>query len=171
MRPLIVGEVNPYGSDPAYALFPLPEGASGYRLRKILGMSDREYLRAFDRANLCTGRWSAEAARAEAERIRQEDRPAVVLLGRKVAAAFGYADHVPFSRIGRFVLLPHPSGRCHAWNDPSSPGRARELIRGAVLDGRKDGVCCACGYDGEEETPCPKREDGTHCEHWWDGPA
>lgn len=22
---------------------------------------------------------------------------------------------------------------------------------------------------GSEETPCPKREDGTHCVHWWDG--
>lgn len=24
---------------------------------------------------------------------------------------------------------------------------------------------------GDEETPCPKREDGTHCVHWWDGDA
>lgn len=34
----------------------------------------------------------------------------------------------------------------------------------------KDGRCCSCGYDGEVETPCLKREDETHCEHWWDGP-
>jgi len=34
-----------------------------------------------------------------------------------------------------------------------------------------DGVCCACGYHGQEETPCPAREDGIHCEHWWDGEA
>jgi len=33
------------------------------------------------------------------------------------------------------------------------------------------GVCCNCGYHGQEETPCPEREDGTHCEHWWDGEA
>lgn len=31
------------------------------------------------------------------------------------------------------------------------------------------GVCCSCGYAAEEETPCFEREDGTHCEHWWDG--
>lgn len=31
------------------------------------------------------------------------------------------------------------------------------------------GKCCSCGYEGKEETPCPKREDKTHCEHWWDG--
>lgn len=35
----------------------------------------------------------------------------------------------------------------------------------------REGVCCSCGYDGEEETDCPKREDDTHCEHWWDGAA
>lgn len=23
--------------------------------------------------------------------------------------------------------------------------------------------------EDEEETPCPKRKDGTHCVHWWDG--
>ena len=34
----------------------------------------------------------------------------------------------------------------------------------------KNGVCCDCDYAGEEETPCPNRKDGIHCEHWWDGP-
>lgn len=37
----------------------------------------------------------------------------------------------------------------------------------------KDGTCCSCGDTGEyndgEETPCPAREDKTHCVHWWDG--
>ena len=26
---------------------------------------------------------------------------------------------------------------------------------------------CGCGYNGEKETPCPKREDKTHCVCWW----
>ncbi len=40
----------------------------------------------------------------------------------------------------------------------------------------KNGQCCTCGYDGQEETPCLKRNtakfnfDQTHCGHWWDGP-
>ena len=40
----------------------------------------------------------------------------------------------------------------------------------------KFGVCCTCGYEGDEETPCPKRNtakynfDQIHCVHWWDGP-
>lgn len=34
----------------------------------------------------------------------------------------------------------------------------------------KHGVCCTCGYDGVEETPCAKRDEA-HCDHWWDGPG
>ena len=33
-----------------------------------------------------------------------------------------------------------------------------------------NGTCCSCGDSAPEETPCPKREEGTHCMHWWDGP-
>lgn len=38
----------------------------------------------------------------------------------------------------------------------------------------KDGKCCTCGYEGDgpegADTPCPKSEDETHCEHYWNGP-
>lgn len=30
------------------------------------------------------------------------------------------------------------------------------------------GKCCACGYIGKQDTDCPKREDNTHCFHWFD---
>lgn len=33
-----------------------------------------------------------------------------------------------------------------------------------------NGQCCNCGYHGKRETPCLKRPDAIHCEHWWDGP-
>jgi hypothetical protein len=33
-----------------------------------------------------------------------------------------------------------------------------------------NGVCCSCGFAGDEETDCPSRDDLIHCEHWWDGP-
>ena len=39
------------------------------------------------------------------------------------------------------------------------------------MTGPVGGKCCGCDYDGEDETPCPNRADGSHCEHWWDGPA
>lgn len=38
------------------------------------------------------------------------------------------------------------------------------------MDGTpKNGTCCACGYSGHEVGPCSCRDDGSHCEHWWDG--
>ena len=37
-RPILVGMNNPYGADPAMALYPLPERASGGRLARILGL-------------------------------------------------------------------------------------------------------------------------------------
>ena len=168
--PLLVGESNPYGADPHFALYPFPESASGGRLAAILGMDAEQYLRPFDRVNLCTQNlrhwrqgsreWDAAAARRRAERLPHEAR---VLLGAKVARAHGltyapfasgwkhaeecaaYRSHAARSGgqaprcIGdlsnvrpscfRYLVLPHPSGRCRAWNDPRSAERARQSAR------------------------------------------
>jgi hypothetical protein len=68
-KPLLVGELNPYGVEPAMALYPLPERASGGRLAAILGLSRTAYLRSFDRVNLCVGRWWLALARDRASDI------------------------------------------------------------------------------------------------------
>lgn len=67
LRPILVGEANPYGGDPRYALYPLPENSAGGRLcRLILKLEVRQYLRSFDRRNLCaTKRWIAEDGHAD----------------------------------------------------------------------------------------------------------
>lgn len=140
-RPLLVGEANPYGADPEYALFPYPENSAGGRLcRLVLGYEGvGEYLRTYDRANLCTGKWGAVAARDAADdllgaQLGRSPAP-VVLLGRKVAAAFDRPEP-PFSMVRRavfgrdrtFVLLPHPSGLCRLWSEPGAFERARALL-------------------------------------------
>lgn len=136
MKPLIVGEINPYGSDPAFALYPLPEGASGDRLCKILGLSHGEYLRTFDRMNLCTGKWSIVAARFASFDVRDQRRSVVILLGRKVADAFAFGWTNLFTKhrgaFGWYILLPHPSGRCQIWNDSGNVERARQLVGEAL---------------------------------------
>lgn len=136
MRPLIVGELNPYGSDPAFALYPLPEHASGGRLCQLLNMSHGRYLALFDRVNLCEGKWEALKARDAARALRLDNAGRqMILLGRKVAGAFGFRD-VPFfsrpSTDGRFLLLPHPSGLCRVWNEPENQLRARELVADTI---------------------------------------
>lgn len=133
MRPLLVGELNPHSARRDRALAPLPRGAAGDRLRKVLGMTDREYLRAFVRTNLCWRRWSRRQARREATVIARTWPGPVVLLGQKVAAAFGL-EYRPLTRDGRFLVVPHPSGRCRAWNDPTVGNAVRQLVRGMIAE-------------------------------------
>jgi hypothetical protein len=149
-RVWLVGEQNPYGSEPKFALYPLPPNATGGRLARVLGLDDRAYLRAFVRRNLLTAdKWSVPAARAAAELLLAEHPPGdkLVLLGARVAAAFGlpFRDHLfeprraPVGAAGRerhLVVVPHPSGLSRGWNDPLAAPRVRaaiaELRRGTV---------------------------------------
>ena len=134
MRPLLVGEDNPHSDNPRAALFPRPRGAAGHRLAEILGMSGAEYLRAFARTNLCDGPWVRAAADLRAEQIQFVWPGPIVLLGAKVARAFG-VPYAPFSTrrsadgSTRVLVLPHPSGRCRVWNDPAARTRARRAVR------------------------------------------
>lgn len=140
MRPLLVGEDNPYGRDQRYALYPSPDYSAGGRLCfQIMGLSLKEYIGRFDRVNLCSEKWTIREARDKAvevlkERLDQEriDGPMAifVLLGTKVCNAFG----IPFNPFtiqsyGRFVILPHPSGRNRLWNNPTSFETARAVLR------------------------------------------
>lgn len=132
--PLFVGEMNPYGSDPYYALYCQPEFSSGGRLRKILGLTRHKYVSLY-RTNLCNGRWSLRSARSRANRILASEDPrfdVIATLGRKVQKAFGLGLADFFTTVehtGRtFVVLPHPSGLSRAWNDPSATTRTRQLL-------------------------------------------
>lgn len=135
-RVLLVGELNPYGADPAFALYPSPEGSAGYRLAHFLCDRRSEYMQRFDRANLCAGSWSNSLAREAAEEIMRR-RTRVVALGAKVARAFG-VSFSPFARqevrhphgpaTVRVLVLPHPSGRCRLWGEPGAPEQARQLV-------------------------------------------
>ena len=133
---LLVGESNPYGTDPRFALYPEPPGCAGARLCAILGMTDREYLRTFDRWNLCALTWSNRSARNAAARLTAKYR---VLLGARVAAAHG-VEFIPFARVdGRgarrgWLVLPHPSGRSRLWNEPGAADSARELVTHLVRE-------------------------------------
>jgi hypothetical protein len=147
VRPLLVGEANPYGSAPEFALYPSPRGCSCDRLcRLVLGLDPDDYLERFDRVNLCPREWSIRDARIRAETIRKELRDApVVLLGAKVCAAFEVTFR-PFSAVGGrvragswvpvYVVMPHPSGLSRAWGAPGAYERARAVLREAgVLPG------------------------------------
>lgn len=134
MNIVLVGECNPYGPDPRFALYDLPIGCAGWRLRTVvLGLSERSYA-ALARVNLCDTVWSLKAARSVAERLL-ETHDVLVLLGRNVSKAFGYDGSVfSWGRVQTgansiLVRLPHPSGRCREWNAEDSVPRARALLK------------------------------------------
>ena len=152
-RVLVVGELNPYGAQEWAALYPYPEGSSGDRLRRMMGLSVQAY-KQLGRANLCIGIWSTSSAvvrcsalvnlyvkasvdlTAASNAVPKVDVPvAVVLLGAKVRDVFrGPSEfEVRYDLAGiRMVGLPHPSGRCRAWNTPGAAQRTRDLLREAA---------------------------------------
>lgn len=138
-RVLIVGENNPYGSAPEFALYCHPPGCAGYRLRRIFGLAQHQYL-GLHRTNLCEGDWSKAQAKARAFELLSPQAPwnVMVLLGRKVTETFekvalSDAPLVAFSTRTccpgmTLVSLPHPSGRNLVWNQPWARTRARQIL-------------------------------------------
>lgn len=134
---LFVGEMNPYGSDPSYALYDAPTKASGYRLRTmVLGVSRETYLDpcVIARVNLCEGEWDRSRAKHRAAELLTcaRDYSAIVLLGKKVRDAFGLrSGSLVLYRVAGvpFVHLPHPSGLSRSWDDPATVEKARSLLR------------------------------------------
>lgn len=136
-RVLLVGEMNPYGSAPQFALYCEPSQSAGGRMQRLVcALPEGDYL-AMKRVNLCAGRWSMPAARAAAAKLWEvQDVDVLVLLGRKVATAFGLDWPAFASALGgpvyapkRVAVLPHPSGLCRAWNEPGAFERARGVLR------------------------------------------
>lgn len=134
--PVLVGELNPYGADPYFALYPYPRYSSGGRLcYDILGFDyNQDYLRKFRRVNLCAGHWSMGEARATVTELRKEGGP-FITLGAKVARAFR-VHFVPFTVQASIddinadvYVMPHPSGLNRLWNVSGSIDKAREFLK------------------------------------------
>lgn len=135
---LLVGEAPSRASD---ADVPF-SGRSGDRLRELLG---RELEPTFATRNLFVAwpgrdgkgsRFDLAAARGSAALVFSEaalDRRQLVLVGKRVAGAFGVrAGYLEWQRpiLGvRVVVFPHPSGVNRWWNDPSNVARARDFLR------------------------------------------
>lgn len=153
-RVLLVGELNPYGSDDRFALYHLPRQASGNRLRCILGLTDGTY-ENLHKTNLCHVRWSVREARRRATLLMNDEssRPwdLIVACGAKVAAAFWYACTPEGARVhvtcgfldvinfgvynpGQVLYIPHPSGLNRQWHDTKLPGQIRSMLEDLAPD-------------------------------------
>lgn len=120
-------------------------------LATMAGVDHATLLKATDRRNLMPGvgkSWNHPAQHARvhayelAKVMRLESHRGVVLLGRRVQAAF--ADRIGWTRpdAGRDMAMglvgsinripvwhcPHPSGRCRWWNDADNRARAYVIL-------------------------------------------
>ena len=128
---LLVGEAPGPRGGAECPLFPYPPHMAGGRLLRLAGIEDvTEYLCRYARTNLLptfSRAWASYAAAREAGRLlaakRSERR--WLLLGRRVAGAFGYPGarwyqwfNLASSGSRQACCIPHPSGRSRTYNDP-----------------------------------------------------
>lgn len=135
---LFVGEQP--GTPGGEAFVPYGRG-TGVRLARLAGMDPHAFRHTFEFINLMSwGTWSVPSARMAAFQImptaKRVGARRIVLLGKRVAEAWGYGDHnkAPYFReFGddglRVVVIPHPSGRNRMWNDTRNVKRAEKLLR------------------------------------------
>ena len=129
-RPTLLGMSSPTGR----ALLPIAAGRSSAadRLLRMSGLSRAEFLAAFRRKNVLDGgEWDrVEAARAA---TRMKLRGDVVVLGKSAWRALGLPRSPFFSEIATsaatFHLVPHPSGRCRAYNVSATRRATGRLLR------------------------------------------
>lgn len=131
MKPLIVGEAPGKGGDASKPI----EGRIGARLAACCGLTFDEFLERFDRVNLLdvqpqvSGKGtdfnvklaSKKAFYFEHNREGLFGRPFTLLLGKRVAAAFGltkveYFVPITFKNGSKAYVVPHPSGVSRWWN-------------------------------------------------------
>lgn len=138
MRPLLVGIDNPHSDDPAKALGLDPVGGSGYRLwlmvkeaanKRGLDFGSEEYLATFQRVNLFNGRDAFDRH----EVLSKFNNRRVVLLGTRIPRLLGirYRGFDLVTRAGSsflYNIIPHPSGLCREYNDPSMRLRVGNLL-------------------------------------------
>lgn len=87
--------------------------------------------------------WPLDLARQRAAQMVFAGRPAAVLLGRRVAAAFGargaYCEWWDPSDEVRapYVVIPHPSGVNRLYNDPAVRDQVGVVLRDAAKRGER----------------------------------
>lgn len=153
-RPVLVGESPPTGAsvETISPLFPVPSAGSGARLQRMTGLGRAEYMRRFARINLVStpGKPGIKKARWAAVNLMRGgilSGCSVVLLGSRVAAAFGlsglalmtWMELSVSAGIGlspvRVALLPHPSGMCRWYNDSGNLKRAIAFLSTLAEEG------------------------------------
>jgi hypothetical protein len=145
VRGLLIGEAPGPNTDGTIPLFPHQPGCAASRLMGYAGLKPSDWLGRLRRVNLCEESWSQGEANAgvikaiewlTADPNLLDGQPLrVLLLGRRVADAwqvgaqpFGFTKRTVNRTRIRIAWIPHPSGRCLAYNDRKNQLRARRAV-------------------------------------------
>lgn len=120
---------------------PNPQGKEKYETqtgKRLLEWAGRE-LPWWNIHGALPPRWSATVATARAHDWLMVERPdqdePLILLGKRVQAAFGLRGAIPLEWYARsehkhpMIALPHPSPANRWYNDPENVRRTAELLR------------------------------------------
>ena len=142
---------NPLSSDPKMALYPHPVNCAGWRVWKMLDdvcedhVSKALYLEKFERRNVLSSReWSwREASEAGRALMDELSGRTMAVLGVQTARALGL-PRLPWCQWGQhshlpgpttYCIIPHPSGRCREYNDPTMRERVGLLLTDMLVLG------------------------------------
>lgn len=171
MKPLIVGEAPSKNED-----VPNPiSGRVGKRLAECCGTSLDEFLHRFERTNLLKVRqdtkekgfeFDEQAASLAAYEMADpayssfalHEGRVVILLGKRVAAAFGASpEYFSLQRVGTkadVYVVPHPSGVNRWWNEAANRGKMHDFMQYLMFD--SIGHCKAWPHDFDLNGNCKR---------------
>ena len=122
MKALIIGLVNDKSDDPGDAMEPFTPNGSGERLWRAVNLvtkaSRKEYVARFDFVNV-TGNLTIHSMMKNRN---------VIVLGREAWKMLGLPFTEWFGNVNSVYLIPHPSGKSHAFNDENVRIRVGKLL-------------------------------------------
>lgn len=158
LRPLLIGQAPGPRTDPEMPLFPVPSTSAGGRLQDLMGLRRGQYLEMFERVNLLPyfpgsnsqgDKFPMRPAKLAASVMKPllVDRT-VIMVGRQVAQAFGHeaeflewtelrcrrpSHHPRCPGLAKVLVIPHPSGRNHWYNNAENKRTAEEVLQKLVV--------------------------------------
>src|SRR5437870_4707612 len=107
-RPVLLGLNNKLSDSPKMALWPDPPGSAGWRIWKMIGCSQEDYIRGFDRRNLHDSIKYASNDTRVREIWKSLDERRVIVLGS--AALKELLDAQIFDKRPPWILPQHGDG-------------------------------------------------------------
>jgi hypothetical protein len=108
------------------------------------GLTREQFMRTFDRRNVLDAEvWDQRSARQAGERLKKKLSGKVVVLGREVWRALGFHNRsdewfsVRVENDVSYVLVPHPSGVSHWYNDAKNVKRVERFLRDLIAEKEK----------------------------------